>query len=419
MRIFSSYKFPLIYFVICIVWEITTDYLLQLITDGMPEETSILYYNWNGYIFLIITGIIFYLRLKKEYTKQGKLDKQYRYLFSRNPNPMFIAKLQNQRIIEVNDAALESYGYTRKEFLNLSLSEIHSTANTTNVDSVLKTVKNKKMVSSRFLHRKKSGKDFSVSIISHKIDFNDQPCSIVLAIDINEQVTNEQKLSEAYNIERKLNLTIEKNEQIIEDSNEVNRRFGEVLTKINNMVLVSDANGVITWANTSFEKFTGYTAEESIGRSAIELLTGSKTNRETVESFFRTAVQPGDVFSEELINYTKDGKENWIEVNISPIYANGKLEGFISVISVITERKKQEEKIRALNEALRKIAWSSSHELRKPVASIISLINLAKGMTTEMELKEYLELLELSSNELDEISRRISTAINHVENKYM
>lgn len=69
------------------------------------------------------------------------------------------------------------------------------------------------------------------------------------------------------------------------------------------------------------------------------------------------------------------------------------------------ERKLQcaYQKIKNFNEALLQIAWSNSHEMRKPVCSIISLVSLLKHASDNQERRQYLNLLETCANELDAV----------------
>jgi PAS domain S-box-containing protein len=61
------------------------------------------------------------------------------------------------------------------------------------------------------------------------------------------------------------------------------------------------------------------------------------------------------------------------------------------------------QKIKSFNEALRQIAWSNSHEMRKPVCSIISLVSLLQHTDNNQERRQYLNLLETAATELDEV----------------
>ena len=88
-------------------------------------------------------------------------------------------------------------------------------------------------------------------------------------------------------------------------------------------------------------------------------------------------------------------------------------------ISELTEKenKLQEayQKIKIANEALLKISWSNSHELRKPVCSILGLVSLLKQTTNEYEMNEILVLMEKCSMELDRVLRRNSKKVTEMD----
>src|SRR6202021_1485331 len=54
----------------------------------------------------------------------GQRDAKFRLLFAHNPLPMWVYDLETLRFLEVNDAAIAHYGYSREEFLGLNLSDI-------------------------------------------------------------------------------------------------------------------------------------------------------------------------------------------------------------------------------------------------------------------------------------------------------
>jgi signal transduction histidine kinase len=60
------------------------------------------------------------------------------------------------------------------------------------------------------------------------------------------------------------------------------------------------------------------------------------------------------------------------------------------------------------------IAWSNSHELRKPLCSILSLVALLKE-AGDQEREEFLRLLEISSTELDHVLRINNEKVNEME----
>ena len=100
-----------------------------------------------------------------------------------------------------------------------------------------------------------------------------------------------------------------------------------------------------------------------------------------------------------------------LELHCTEALGEGCIIGVSYNATDITEAKKNEQKIFAQNELLRNIAFVQSHELRKPVASILGLMHLIKlnGYYTD---KEYFDMLELATAELDQ---KIHAIIEQVE----
>jgi PAS domain S-box-containing protein len=80
-----------------------------------------------------------------------------------------------------------------------------------------------------------------------------------------------------------------------------------------------------------------------------------------------------------------------------------------------TKLQRAYRKIKTANAALLRVSWSNSHELRKPLCSILGLINLMKESIDEQEKKEILRLLEECSLELDKVVRRNNERVTEIE----
>jgi PAS domain S-box-containing protein len=80
-----------------------------------------------------------------------------------------------------------------------------------------------------------------------------------------------------------------------------------------------------------------------------------------------------------------------------------------------TKLQRAYRKIKTANDALLHVSWSNSHELRKPLCSILGLINLMKESDDEQEKKEILRLLEECSLELDKVVRRNNEKVTEIE----
>ncbi|MGZ4000250.1 MAG: PAS domain S-box protein [Mucilaginibacter sp.] len=80
------------------------------------------------------------------------------------------------------------------------------------------------------------------------------------------------------------------------------------------------------------------------------------------------------------------------------------------------ERKLEDayQKLKTYNEVLLQLAWSNSHELRRPLCSILGLVSLLKE-ASDQEKDEFLRLLEISSTELDEVLKQNNQKVTEIE----
>ena len=124
-------------------------------------------------------------------------------------------------------------------------------------------------------------------------------------------------------------------------------RLALVVRRTSNAVVITDAKRRITWVNEGFERISGYSAEEAIGRSPGALLQSDVTAPASVQAM-REALNAGGGFHGELLNRAKNGSVYWIEIDIQPLHDDqGALTGFMAIETNITERKQAEAALRA------------------------------------------------------------------------
>jgi PAS domain S-box-containing protein len=120
-----------------------------------------------------------------------------------------------------------------------------------------------------------------------------------------------------------------------------------VASKINNAVVITDADQNIEWVNDSFSRMTGYSSEEVKGQKS-DFLWGNETDG-TVVNRMNEMIRQHDSFSGELINYSKTGRRYWVKVSITPVFNDdGALKNFIAIQTDITEQKEFENRITAI-----------------------------------------------------------------------
>jgi diguanylate cyclase (GGDEF)-like protein/PAS domain S-box-containing protein len=128
---------------------------------------------------------------------------------------------------------------------------------------------------------------------------------------------------------------------------EEHQRLARVVQQTSNGVVITDAARRIEWVNRAFEKMTGYSLPDLLGRSPGALLQGRETDPATVARM-RNALRTGKGFHVEVLNYHASGRPYWVEIRCSPMRdADGQLKGFIAIENDVTARKRAEEMAQA------------------------------------------------------------------------
>lgn len=196
-------------------------------------------------------------------------------------------------------------------------------------------------------------------------------------------------------------------------ANEENKRLADIITKINNMVFVMDTESRITWANKAFEEHTGYTLDEIKGQWPKTLLGGDKLPPEMINEIL-TRKGKMETFTLDMIHHLRDGSSQWVNAEYTPLFDDaGNHTGYIAVHKNISERKVREEKIYQQNKVLQEISWLSSHEFRRPVASILGLAYLAKDSKAIEDKEQIIDMINTCAEELDGIVHTITNKISN------
>jgi PAS domain-containing protein len=114
-----------------------------------------------------------------------------------------------------------------------------------------------------------------------------------------------------------------------------------------------------------------------------------------------------------FVSYEVDYKEQVYLTKISPIInEDNQIETFVLTVTDITDRKQKEIRIQQQNERLKEIAWQQSHEVRRPVATILGLMNLIKMEKSQEEIPTYLGHLQHEVEMFDKIIHKIVAVTN-------
>ena len=122
-----------------------------------------------------------------------------------------------------------------------------------------------------------------------------------------------------------------------------------VASKVNNGVVINDANNKVTWVNEAFEKITGFNLADVKGKHLGDLITGPKTDWSKIENA-RKLTEQKKSFTVDILAYRKDLQPIWLSVhNTVVLDQDGKVETEVEIIIDITEKKRAEEELEILS----------------------------------------------------------------------
>ncbi|KAB2541163.1 histidine kinase [Salipiger aestuarii] len=215
------------------------------------------------------------------------------------------------------------------------------------------------------------------------------------------------------------------NAELVRSRDEV-RQLALIARHANDAILLLDPQMRILWVNDGLSRMKGFTFDQVVGRSPVEVFTDSDSDCAQVEVVMARAFA-GEAVRTEYPNYTKDGRKIWIEAAFSPVMdEDGQLAEMIVTERDITEAKQRagelaDAKERAEAGARAKAAFlaTMSHEIRTPMNGVIGMTDILTDspLTEDQEgcvmtirnsaealLKIINDILEYSKLEADKVA---------------
>jgi PAS domain S-box-containing protein/putative nucleotidyltransferase with HDIG domain len=167
------------------------------------------------------------------------------------------------------------------------------------------------------------------------------------------------------------------------------RRAEEGLVKLkkavdssDEVIFLTDLDGIITYINPEFTNLYGYSAEEVVGKATPRILKSGKLKKEKYKDFWQTLLNEQTVRG-ELVNKTRDGRLITIESSVNPIRDDkGNRIGFVAVQRDITARKQAELELQESHSLLTTTIESTADGIL--VVDLEGRISLANGRFAEL-----------------------------------
>jgi PAS domain S-box-containing protein len=250
-------------------------------------------------------------------------EKRYRSLFETNPQAMWVYSTETLSFLAVNDAAVERYGYSREEFLAMSIKDIRPQED---VSILLQSVENAPAGfenAGAWRHRKKDGSIIDVEVSSHGLNFGGVSARLILATDITER---KRALKELQDSEYKYRTL-----------------FNQIADPI---VIFEKETSRFVDCNEAVHRNYGYSLDELRMMSVLDLHPPEEHSKVGQYINLKSSDLPNT-----YTHLTKDGGRMDVEIMTDEIDYQGRA-CWISIIRDITQRKRTEDKLLRLATAV-------------------------------------------------------------------
>jgi PAS domain S-box-containing protein len=344
-------------------------------------EINMKYSTLGGTMLVIVIARDITDRKKNE-TDLRESEERYRMLFDNNPNPMWVYDIETLKFLTVNDAAVYHYGYSKDEFLVMTLKDIRPPEDIPILLQVIGEAKNLLRETGTWNHRKKDGTIINVEITTHELAYKNSNSRLVLINDVTERKKIQDDLRAS---EERFRLTFKTSP----DSVNINR--------------LSD--GMYVEINEGFSRIMGYTNDDVIGKTSLGLNIWS--NPEDRKELVRGLREKGYYDNLEAQFRKKDGIILTGLMSARLINLKGEPH-LISITRDISDRKIAEVKIMdALKKAEQadnlktQFLYNMSHEIRTPMNAICGFSDLLCNPNLPYEKQQkYSGIIQRRTNDL-------------------
>ncbi len=253
-------------------------------------------------------------------------EKQYRLLFQDNPHPMWVYDLETLRFLEVNDATVAHYGYSREEFLAMTVADIRPPGDVPALQENVARIQKGVERAGIWRHRKKNGEIIDVEITSHVTSFGGRRAEVVLANDVTARNRTEEALQES------------------ED------RYRDLVEHSQYIICTHDLQGRILTVNEFPARSLGFGRDELVGKNIREILAPER--QAEFDGYLATIQRDG--VAQGLMKVLRRSGEARIWEYHNTLRTEGVAAPIVRAVAHdVTERIKAEKALRASEERYR------------------------------------------------------------------
>lgn len=252
--------------------------------------------------------------INRKFLEINKRQKMQDEVFEVHPFSIFVYSLKTLKILNVNNTAVCDYGYSKSEFYNLSITDLHFEEDKKLVIDHIESIRSGSKETKIWNHVKKNGSVAIVKMTGVSIEFDNEQARIVVVEDITRT-------------------------KLLEEKNELQqKKYADLIEKSSDLIFGMSLEGNFLFVNGVTCKLTGYSESELMLKNFKELVRPDYQNR--VVSFYKFQLESRteNTYSEFPI-LSKQGEEIWLGQNVNLSQDESGSEEISVIARVITERK--------------------------------------------------------------------------------
>ncbi len=288
-------------------------------------------------------------------------ERYYRLLFEQNPHPMWVYEEKTLRFLAVNQAAIDHYGFSREEFLAMTLRDIRPQEELPRLLQSIAARPSGIDKAGVWSHRTKSGKAIYVEITDQQIDFEGHSAFLVLANDVTDSLRAEEALRTS------------------------EEKYREFIENASVGIYRSSPDGTLLDVNPALVNILGYNSKYDL--MSLNLNTDIYEKAEDRADIVRRTGNDGRVQGAVTNWKRKDGTVITVSLDGKEIRKDGKVSHYEVLVEDITKTRSLEEQLRQSQkmEAVGRLAGGVAHDFNNALGVITGYSELLQFKLTHDE----------------------------------